>query len=347
MSNQPGVRVLPADVSETKSFGPSTMEHRTAQARFEQLGVYIEDFPEGGSTDPWTLEYEEAVFVVAGRASVTVVNPTGDVGVSAGAGEIIAIPKGSTVRYGGTPGTRLLLAMAPVNWRAFANTRDDAKPRILFLTPFNFEQAKHDSEFDTLVASLVASEPQFEVVTDHVPRFDAGDDYDAEQTKAVLEAVANANDDGFDAIVIACHYDPAVTDARAASGVPVFGPLQLTTSLATQFGPKFAVITDVPEAEDVIAGLIAGYGRDDDCTGVRAIGWTGDEILDDTWGAAQVVDRMVARIAEEGGAQSVVIACTIVSAAYETHRAKFADHGVVVLNSNLVTIKGAAALTIN
>jgi allantoin racemase len=114
--------------------------------------------------------------------------------------------------------------------------------------------------------------------------------------------------------------------------------------MTTQFGPKFAVITDVVEAEPVIQQLVERYGHGAASVGVKAIGWDGDAILDDTLGAARVVDAMVADLAARGEVQSVVIACTIVSAAYESHRDEFPDRGIVVLNSNLVTTKGAAAL---
>ncbi|MFF0227173.1 hypothetical protein [Streptomyces sp. NPDC004629] len=64
-------------------------------------------------------------------------------------------------------------------------------------------------------------------------------------------------------------------------------------------------------------------------------------------GAAEAVDHIVADLAAAGEVQSVVIGCTIVSSAYEQHRHLFPDRKVVVLNSNLVTLKGAAALAAN
>jgi Asp/Glu/hydantoin racemase len=220
--------------------------------------------------------------------------------------------------------------------------------RILFLTPFHFERREHDEEFDSVLNSLLAGHGDQQVVAEHVDYFeDEGDDYDAAQARAVVRAVEKAEGDGYDAVVVACHYDPAVAEARKASGIPVFGPLQLTTGMVGQFGPRFAVITDIPEAESVISGLIEDYGRGSECTGVIAIGWDGDQILDDPRGAAEAVDRIVADLAQAGEVQAVVIGCTIVGSAYERHRHLFPDRGVVVLNSNLVTVKGAAALTAN
>jgi hypothetical protein len=65
-------------------------------------------------------------------------------------------------------------------------------------------------------------------------------------------------------------------------------------------------------------------------------------------GAAKTVDRRVAYLAAAvGEVQSVVIACALVSSAYERYRERFPDRWVVVLNSNLLALKGAAALAVN
>ncbi|MFF3380610.1 aspartate/glutamate racemase family protein [Streptomyces sp. NPDC002680] len=344
------VTVLPFDESRAKPFGPAVIEHRTAQAEFGELGTYFMTFPDGGYTDRWTLRYEESIYVISGEASLLVVDAEDETPVRVGAGELAALPKGATVRYGGEPGTRLLLSIAPVNWAAADPVRERSGevPRVLFLTPFHFEKPEHDDEFDAVLTSLLAGHGEQTVSAEHVEPFESeGVDYDTAQSKAILKAVEQANADDYDAIVIACHYDPALTEAREASRIPVVGPLQLTTGLTTQFGPKFAVITDIPEAVEVIGGLIDGYGRGADCVGVAAIGWDGDAILEDPRGAARAVDRIVAELAAAGEAQSVVIGCTIVSSAYERHRQEFPDHGVVVLNSNLVALKGAAALAAN
>jgi Asp/Glu/hydantoin racemase len=335
-------RVLPYDETSDSAFGPGRIENRTAQAGFTELGTYFLEFPDGGNADPWTLHYEETAYVAAGEASIIVVTEDGESELRAEPGELIALAVGTTVRYGGTPGTRLILSIAPADWR----TR--TTPKVLFLTPFHFEQSEHDDEFDQVVTSIMAGRAGAELVADHVRAFEGDDpDYDTAQAAAVVEAVEKANADGYDAVVIACHYDPALTEARAVSKVPVVGPLQFSTAVTLQHGPRFAVITDIPEAEDVIGDLVVGYGHAEACTGVTAIGWEGDQILDDPLGAAQAVDRIVADLAARGEVQSVVIGCTIVSSAYERYRGQFEDHGVVVLNTNLLALKGAATLATN
>lgn len=352
MSPNTRVKTFAADPDQAAPFGPAFLEHRTAHSGLTKLGTYVMTFPEGGQCDAWTLQYEESIYVAKGTASVSVIGDAGETHVSAGPGQVITISKGSTVRYGATPESELVLSISPVNWRQAHSddTTDDRAeiPRILFLTPFHFEERDNDSHFDAVVTDLLEPRVASTVVADHVGYFESDDvDFDEAQTEAVVSAVQAANDEGYDAIVIACHYDPAIAEARAVSRVPIVAPLQLTAGAAIQHGPKFAVITDVEEAEPVIKGLVAGYGYEDACAGVTAIGWDGDAILRDTLGAATAVDRLVERIATDGGVQSIVIGCTIVSAAYETHRDKFPDRGPVVLNSNLLTVKGAAALAAN
>ncbi|MFE9445306.1 thioesterase family protein [Streptomyces sp. NPDC006602] len=103
--------------AEVKRFGPAEIEHRTAGSGLDQLGTYFMTFDEPGHSDPWTLQYEETVYVLDGRAQFLVVEDGVDVPLTGEAGELIVLPRGTTVRYGAVPGTRLLLSITPVNWR--------------------------------------------------------------------------------------------------------------------------------------------------------------------------------------------------------------------------------------
>ncbi len=113
----PAVTAPSYDPTNEKPFGPARIEHRTASAGLSQLGTYFMTFDEPGHSDPWTVQYEETVFVVEGLARLVVVEPGGDRELVGNPGDLLVLPKGSTVRYGGDVGTRLLLSISPVNWR--------------------------------------------------------------------------------------------------------------------------------------------------------------------------------------------------------------------------------------
>lgn len=101
-------------------FWPARIEHRTADTGMAQLGTYVMSYDRDGHSDPWTVLYDETVYVMEGRARFLLVTDEGEEPLDGELGELIALPKGTTVRYGAEPGTRLLLSIAPVNWRAEA-----------------------------------------------------------------------------------------------------------------------------------------------------------------------------------------------------------------------------------
>jgi ethanolamine utilization protein EutQ (cupin superfamily) len=109
---------VPAYLQEQdRAFGPALIEHRTAESGLSELGTYFMRFPTDGISDPWTLQYEETIYVIEGRARLVVVEDEGERTVSGEVGDLIVIPKGATVRYGASVGTRLLLSISRVNWR--------------------------------------------------------------------------------------------------------------------------------------------------------------------------------------------------------------------------------------
>jgi ethanolamine utilization protein EutQ (cupin superfamily) len=113
-----GVRKpLLADAT-VEPFGPAHISHWSGTSDFGLLGTYVMDFDSTGEAEPWTLEYEESVYVVHGVAWVVELDAAGTAvrTEQATAGELITIGKGTTVRYGGETDTRLLLSIAPVNW---------------------------------------------------------------------------------------------------------------------------------------------------------------------------------------------------------------------------------------
>ncbi len=103
--------------AEDKEFGPATIEHRTAGCGLSELGTYFMVFQADDHSDPWTLQYEETIYVIEGQARLIVLDDSDEFDIVGDPGELIVLPKGSTVRYGGAAGTRLLLSISPVNWR--------------------------------------------------------------------------------------------------------------------------------------------------------------------------------------------------------------------------------------
>jgi allantoin racemase len=62
----------------------------------------------------------------------------------------------------------------------------------------------------------------------------------------ILELVARANAEGYDAVLIACFSDPALDAAREISAIPVIGIEEAALHMAAMLGHKFSVLTSLP-----------------------------------------------------------------------------------------------------
>lgn len=66
------------------------------------------------TTFPWTLNYDELDYVISGRLDILINGQK----VSAGPGEVIYIPKGSSIRFSVEDKARFLYFVYPANWQS-------------------------------------------------------------------------------------------------------------------------------------------------------------------------------------------------------------------------------------
>lgn len=65
------------------------------------------------TTFPWTLNYDEMDYVIEGELSILI----GGEKVTAGPGEVIYIPKGSSIQFSVSGRARFLYFVYPANWQ--------------------------------------------------------------------------------------------------------------------------------------------------------------------------------------------------------------------------------------
>lgn len=111
MSSHP-VKLAPFNAEFTAQNGPIDIERRSTPNGLSDLSAGIVTFPAGGRSEPWTLPYEEAFYVIGGQLSLHV----GDETVVVPAGEVVTLEKGCTVEYEGEPGTTAFFCLVPANW---------------------------------------------------------------------------------------------------------------------------------------------------------------------------------------------------------------------------------------
>jgi allantoin racemase len=216
--------------------------------------------------------------------------------------------------------------------------------KICFLNPFG------TPAYDDLIRDVLEPAMRADVGLDvrHLDITPENIDYFAAKHLAeveIMKAAVAAERDGFDAFVIGCCYDPALTQARELVTIPVVGPLEASVALARPFGHRFAVVTDHHKAVGEIEDRIRLYGQEANCRGVTSVGWFVDDMILDVEAVAQDAYAKSVATMEAVRAETVIIGCTIVSACYEkVARTDPRLAGLSVVNPNLMAVKQAELL---
>lgn len=222
--------------------------------------------------------------------------------------------------------------------------RESQHMRICFLNPFGTDA------YDGLIGEVLA--PTLTPGTDlEIRHLEAGprnlDYYAPKQLVQVeiLRAAKAAERDGFDAVIIGCVYDPALTEARELLQIPVVGPLEASLAFSRAFGHRFAIVTDHHKAVPEIEDRVRIYGAEANCRGVESLGWFVDDMVKDPDAVARDTYAHVQEVMRRTGAETVIVGCTIVSACFERaclSGAPFAD--VSAINPNVLAVKMAESL---
>ncbi len=212
--------------------------------------------------------------------------------------------------------------------------------RICFLNPFGTDI------YDELISSTLrpALHGSTEVEIRHLANAPRNIDYYAPKHLAeteIMMAAVEAERDGFDAFVIGCCYDPALTQCRELVDIPVIAPLEASVLLARLFGHSFAVVTDHRKAVPELRDRVRLYGLEANCRAVDAIDWFITDMVLDPLTVAKDTYVKVQEVMRTTGAETVVIGCTIVSACYELAALQGdADLAALsVVNPNVMAVK--------
>jgi allantoin racemase len=217
--------------------------------------------------------------------------------------------------------------------------------RICFLNPFGTDA------YDRLIREVL--EPGMSEGTElEIRHLESGprnlDYYAPKQLVQVeiLRAAKQAQDDGFDALIIGCVYDPALTEARELLDIPVVGPLEASLAFARAFGHRFAIVTDHHKAVPEIEDRVRLYGAEANCRGVEAVGWFVDDMVKDPDAVAHDTYAHVRDIMQRTRAETVIVGCTIVSACYERACLNGVEglDGLSIINPNMMAVKMAESL---
>ena len=128
--------------------------------------------------------------------------------------------------------------------------------------------------------------------------------------QGILELVAKAEKEGFDAVIIDCMGDLGLEPAREIVDIPVVGPCQASLAIASTLGQKFSVVTALKSMIPLFHDLVRKYGYSTNFASVRSI-----EVpvldLEKRWNEMKEALAREGRAAiEQDGADVIVLGCT-------------------------------------
>lgn len=157
----------------------------------------------------------------------------------------------------------------------------------------------------------------------------------------MLPLVKKANQEGYDAVVIACFSDPGLAAAREISAIPVVGIQEATLHVACMLGAKFTIVTNrrqrIPHKHEQARKL----GLESKLASVRPLQMSVAEADAEPDRAKKRIIEVARQAVEQDGAEVIVLGCAGM-AGYSADVER--ELGVVVLDPSSVALKIAEAL---
>jgi allantoin racemase len=137
-------------------------------------------------------------------------------------------------------------------------------------------------------------------------------------SNAALERIILAEQQGYDAAVNSCTFDPGLFEMRAVVDIPVTGAFESSTHLAAMMGARWSYVT----VEEVVAKrldklLVDFYGVRQSMASIRHIGIRASLLYPEITPTEEIAKKFVEvskKCREEDGAEVIISGCTILSA---------------------------------
>lgn len=216
--------------------------------------------------------------------------------------------------------------------------------KINFINPFGTQA--YDDIISKTLSHYAADDT--ELVITHLEGCPADPDYFYPKhlmEMSLYEAIMRSEEDGYDAVISGCCYDPGVRVGRELVNIPVIGPMEASLQMAPYFGRSVAIVTDHLKACEYMRDYAKVTGLDGNIRGFEVINWYIRDMIKDADGVGKDVIEVARRTVEKTGAESIILNCTIIAACYQTYLINGGEPAEVpIINPNLMALKMAEPL---
>lgn len=126
----------------------------------------------------------------------------------------------------------------------------------------------------------------------------------------ILKAALQGERDGFDAVVLDCFLDPALSECRELLRIPVAGACQSSCSLAARLGGRFSVIGIVKNADHCIRENLRRYSLEQQLVSIPVIHTPVVNLHSDEDALVEKTVEAAHNAAMRDGARAVTFGCT-------------------------------------
>jgi len=124
-----------------------------------------------------------------------------------------------------------------------------------------------------------------------------------------LDLVKEANQEGYDAVVLACFSDPGLDAAREISAIPVVGIEESTLHMAAMLGARFSILTPRKERIPSKREHVHSKGLNRFLASVRSLDLSVAETDANPEKTKQRILEMSRKAVDEDGAEVIILAC--------------------------------------
>lgn len=126
-----------------------------------------------------------------------------------------------------------------------------------------------------------------------------------------VDKVVWGEENGFNAVLINCFFDPGLYEAREKVSIPVVGAGEASLCLSARLGHKFAVLATSEKSIPKIERSIERYHLDKDCSEVLSLGIGVPRLQEE--GLSDEISAILRRQIDKamaGGAEAITVGCT-------------------------------------
>ncbi len=164
-------------------------------------------------------------------------------------------------------------------------------------------------------------------------------------TDGAVERIIKAEQQGYDAAVISCMFDPGLFEARAVVDIPVTGTMESAGLVCMMMGQRFSVVNPDAVVNSVMRRLCDSYGFTARLASLRHIDIVANKLYPEETPTEEVLSRLerVGKQCVEDGAEVIIPGCTIIGALYSNGFKKDPVEvlGVPVLDPMIIAFKMA------